>query len=144
MKAYWKIPVLSLLVILLILVRQFEYSLFPDPFMEFYKTGTFGDEEISTTRLYLNVALRYIINSMISLAILYVVYLNRNIVRFSGVLFVVLFAVLFPLYIYFMGTIEQEDYLAAFYVRRFLVQPIMLLLLLPAFYYQRLNQRSEA
>lgn len=142
MKAYWKIPVVSLLVILLVLVRQYEYILFFDPFMEFYQTGTFGEGEISTARLYSNVALRYIINSLISAAILYVVYQSKNVVRFSGALFVIIFLVLFPLYIYFMSTIEEGDYLAAFYVRRFLVQPVLILLLLPAFYYQRLNQRS--
>lgn len=142
MRSYWKIPVLTMLVGLLVLVRQFEYSLFFDPFMEFYQSGTVGEGEITTFRLYFNVVLRYGINSLISLGILYVAFQSRNVVKFSGALFVIMFLMLFPLYIYFMGTIEQEDYLAAFYIRRFLVQPLLILLLLPAFYYHRLNQES--
>jgi exosortase F-associated protein len=35
-----------------------------------------------------------------------------------------------------------NGYLFAFYVRRFIIHPLFVLLLLPAFYYKRLNSRE--
>jgi exosortase F-associated protein len=142
MKKYWKIPILLVLLVLLVLVRMLEETLFYDPFMYFFQGCRCEDPEVFAGQWYLNVALRFLVNTLISLAIIYVVFQNINSVKFSAVLYFLLFVILFPLFIYLMEHVQKHDYLAVFYVRRFLVQPILILLLLPALYYQRLKDRK--
>ena len=142
MKKYWKIPILLVLLVLLVLVRMLEETLFYDPFMYFFQGCRCEDPEVFAGQWYLNVALRFLVNTLISLVIIYVVFQNINSVKFSAVLYFLLFVILFPLFIYLMEHVQKHDYLAVFYVRRFLVQPILILLLLPALYYQRLKDRK--
>lgn len=142
MRKSWKIPVIGMLVLLLVLVRLFEHELFYDPFMLFYQQGFSAVPEAYPAELFFNVVVRYVINALISLAILYVVFESRSILRFSALLYVVVFLLLFPLFMYLVPHMQEDDFLAAFYVRRFLVHPILILILLPAFYYQRLKERS--
>lgn len=143
MKQLWKIPVLLFLLALLVVIRMYEEVLFYDPFMYFFQGCLNETPQLFPGHWYLNVALRYAANSLISLAIIYVVFQRKGPVKFSAVLYLLLFVVLFPLFIYLMERVEADAYLPVFYVRRFLVQPILILLLLPAFYYQRLNRKSS-
>lgn len=142
MRKYWKIPVLIVLLTLLVMIRMLEESWFYDPFMHFFQGCMCEDPEAFAGQWYLNVALRFFANSLISLAIIYVVFQNKASVKFSALLYLLLFVILFPLFIYLMEHVQKHDYLAVFYVRRFLVQPILILLLLPALYYQRLKDRK--
>lgn len=142
MKKFWKIPVLLVLLILLVLVRMLEETFFYDPFMHFFQGCMCEDPEVFPGQWYFNVALRFLINTLISLAIIYVVFQSKAAVKFSALLYLILFVILFPLFIYLMEHVQKDDYLAVFYVRRFLVQPILILLLLPALYYQRLKDEK--
>ena len=57
--------------------------------------------------------------------------------KFSAAVLVAFLIILLPVYIYF---IENEFHLGeniGFYIRRFLIQPLLLLILIPAFFYQR-------
>lgn len=144
MKNLWKIPALVTLVVLLVLIRIYENTLFYDPFMHFFQGCLEEEPEHFPGHWYANVALRFFANTIISLGILFVVFQRKEVVKFAGLLYLILFIVLFPLFIFLMERVEAGEYMAVFYVRRFLVQPIMILLLLPAFYYQRLKTRKEA
>lgn len=137
-----KLAIVVVLVISLVLIRMFEEVIFYDPFMYFFQGCLDEHPQLFPGHWYANVALRFIANTLISLAIIYVVFEDKGSVKFSAALYGVLFLLLFPLFIVLMERVEKEDYLAVFYVRRFLVQPILLLLLLPALYYQRLKDRS--
>lgn len=143
MKKLWKIPVLILLLSLLVVIRMYEEVLFYDPFMYFFQGCLNEKPELFPGHWYLNVALRYVANSLISLAIIFVVFQQKGPVKFSAVLYALLLVVLFPLFIYLMERVEADAYMPVFYVRRFLVQPILILLLLPAFYYQRLKSKPS-
>ena len=141
MKTAAKLGIVIVLVLLLVLIRMFEEVLFYDPFMYFFQGCISESPELFQGHWYANVALRFIANTLISLAIIYVVFKRKSSVKFAALLYAALFIVLFPVFIFLMERVEENDYLAVFYVRRFLVQPILLLLLLPAFYYQRLKDR---
>ncbi|MEJ6791543.1 MAG: exosortase F system-associated protein [Lacinutrix sp.] len=54
---------------------------------------------------------------------------------FSVLMYVFSYVILIGLFLYFVLNPKQEDYYIFFNIRRFLIQPILLLLLLPAFYY---------
>lgn len=134
----FKILFLLLLFGLLILVRLFENQLFYDPLILFFKgdyhLGIFP--EVTVSKLMMHTALRFFINTMISLSILYVAFKDKEIIQFSAFIYAVLFVLFFLTMYFLVKTADTDSNLTVlFYVRRFLIQPILVLLLLPAFYY---------
>ena len=127
---------------LLVLIRVFENELFYDPYLLFFQSDylqmDFPRREV--LKLTLNTTLRYTLNTVISLAIIYVFFKDKSIVKFSAFFYVFAYLILLAFFLYFVIHPRQEDYYLFFNFRRFLIQPILLLLLLPAFYYYKLKQ----
>lgn len=128
---------------LLVLVRAFESKLFYDPYLQFFENDYLylDSPRREVFKLTLFTTLRYLINTVISLTILYVFFRDKSIVKFSAIVYALSYSVLLVLFLYFVLNPKQEDYYLFFNIRRFLIQPLLLLLLLllPAFYYQRKN-----
>lgn len=141
----YRIAGIGLMVILLVLIRFFEHSLFYDPLLQFYKSGYLHGNipHFEEWRLLFHTAFRFALNTMISLAIIYVAFLDKSILKFSLLLYLVLFCICFSGFMFLIYTIENENFMALFYVRRFLIHPIFVLILLPAFYYYRLMSRKN-
>lgn len=141
MQKLTKYLLICFLVGLLILIRLFENSLFYDPYLTFFQNDYLYIDsprrEIFKVTLF--TTLRYILNSVISLGILFVVFKDRSIIKFSAVIYILAFVILISVYLYFVINPRQEDYYLFFNLRRFLIQPIILILLLPAFYYHKLK-----
>ncbi len=140
MKKPLKILVLLFLFGLLVLVRLFEAELFYDPLLYFFKQDYLNQKvpDVVFGKLMLHTAFRFGINTLISLAILYVAFKDKGIVKFSAVLYLIAFVVLFSWMAWLVANATSEsNYNILFYVRRFLIQPIIVLLLLPAFYYHK-------
>ncbi|QCE40524.1 exosortase F system-associated membrane protein [Psychroserpens sp. NJDZ02] len=142
MGKYSKYIGISVLVVLLALVRWFQNDLFYDPYLLFFENDYLyiDSPRQETLKLVANTMFRFFINTVLSLSILYVFFKDWSIVKFSALIFFFSFLILMILYLYFVLDPKQEQYYLFFNVRRFLIQPILLLLLLPAFYYNRLNQ----
>lgn len=135
---------LAVLFGLLILVRLFESQLFYDPLLLFFKQDYLYGKvpDVEAGKLMLHTAFRYLINTLISLAILYVAFRDNDVVKFSVMLYALAFVILLPWMTWLVVNASPEsNYNVLFYVRRFLIQPIFVLLLLPAFYYHRLNAK---
>lgn len=128
-----------ILILLLVLIRQFENVLFYDPYLSFFKNDYLyiDSPRRETFKLVVFTTLRFLLNTSISLGILYFAFLDKSIVKFSALVYIVAYVLLMLVYLYFVINPKQEDYYLFFNIRRFLIQPIILLLLLPAFYYQR-------
>ncbi len=143
MKARYRVAGISFLVVLLVLIRFYEHFLFYDPLIVFYKSEYLHGHLPSLLRgkLLLFTAIRFLLNTLISLAIIYVAFLDKSIVKFSLLLYLILFAVCFSTYTFLIYTIENQNLMALFYVRRFLIHPVFVIILLPAFYYHRLKSR---
>ncbi|ULC59245.1 exosortase F system-associated protein [Flaviramulus sp. BrNp1-15] len=141
MHKYIKYIWVSLLIGLLILIRWFENDLFYDPYLTFFKNDYLyiDSPRREVAKLVAFTTLRYILNTIISLAILFVFFKDKNIVKFSGIIYGIAFILLIAIYLYFVVNPCQEDYYLFFNIRRFLIQPIILILLLPAFYYYKLK-----
>lgn len=141
MQKLTKYLLICFLVGLLILIRLFENSLFYDPYLTFFQNDYLYIDsprrEIFKVTLF--TTLRYILNSVISLGILFVVFKDRSIIKFSAFIYLMAFLVLISVYLYFVINPRQEDYYLFFNLRRFLIQPIVLILLFPAFYYHKLK-----
>lgn len=132
-----------LLVFLLALIREFEAQLFYDPFLAFFKGeyATLPLPKYEPFRLFLGLLLRYGLNSLLSLALLYVLFEDKDMVQFSGVLFLTFF-VLLLVALFYLLSFQNQNYLLLFYVRRFLIQPIFILLFIPGFYYQKIKSNK--
>ena len=129
---------------LLILIRAFENELFYDPYLSFFKNDYLymDNPRREILKLTLNTSLRYFLNSVISLGILYLFFKDWHVVKFSALIYGVAFIILLALFLYFVIQPSQEDYYIFFNIRRFLIQPLLLLLLLPAFYYHHLKAKK--
>ena len=133
---------LAVLGVLLILIRVFEENIFYDPYLSFFKNDYlhFDSPRQETFKLIMFTVLRYIINSAISLAILFVLFKDKSIVKFSTIIYAIALVLLLILFLYFVINPKQEDYYLFFNLRRFLIQPLILLLLIPAFYYYKQHE----
>lgn len=136
-----KYILILLLFIVLILIRWFEDSLFYDPYLTFFQNDYLyiDSPRREILKLIGFTTLRYALNTAISLAILYLFFKDKSIVKFSALIYGIAFMVLIIIYLYFVVNPRKEDYYLFFNIRRFLIQPIILILLLPAFYYHQLK-----
>lgn len=141
MSKYTKYILIGLLLCLLILVRFFENELFYDPYLVFFQNDYLylDSPRREVAKLVASTTLRYVINTVISLGVLYLFFKDKSIVRFSVIVYIISYVILITLFLYFVLNPKQEDYYVFFNIRRFLIQPLILLLLLPAYYYQRLK-----
>ena len=141
MDKYTKYIWIALLFCLLALVRFFENELFYDPYLVFFQNDYLylDSPRREVAKLVASTTLRYVINTVISLGILYLFFKDKSIVKFSVIVYSISYFILITLFLYFVLNPKQEDYYVFFNIRRFLIQPLILLLLLPAYYYQRLK-----
>ncbi|UOX35626.1 exosortase F system-associated protein [Flavobacterium sediminilitoris] len=121
------------------MIRTFERTLFYDPFLSFFKSEYHKKElpEFNTLKLFLNLLIRYTLNTILSLSILYLLFKQKKIVVFSSWLYFWLFVVLILIFFSILMFDAKPNYLMLFYVRRFLIQPLFLILFIPAFYYNK-------
>lgn len=134
-----QITLFIFLIGLLVSIRAFEDDLFYDPFINYFK------EEFSHLKypnyneipLFLNWIFRYFLNSIFSLAIIYVIFQEVRIVKFSALLLTLFLVFLLSGMFILLHYFDEEKKMILFYVRRFLIQPLFLLLFIPAFYYQK-------
>ena len=131
---------LGILIIgLLILIRIFENNLFYDPLLKFFK-GEFTNDKLpkmNQIKLFLSLGFRYYLNSMLSLALLYVIFKDFKILKFSTFLFILFGSILLIAFAFTLHFFGEENKMALFYIRRFIIQPLFLLVFIPAFYYQK-------
>ena len=134
-----KYIVVLILLILLVLVRGFQTELFYDPFIVYFQNDYLHlpFPEFDAIKLSISLFCRYFVNTLISLAIIYVLFQKKQL-KFSLKFYV--FAFLILLFLYFISlNYFNSNYLFFFYIRRFLIQPLFVLILIPAFYYQKFN-----
>jgi len=137
-----KYILLCILFGLLVLIRVFENELFYDPYLLFFQNDYLyiDNPRREVFKLTAFTALRYGLNTLISLGILYLVFKDKSMIKFSVFVYTISFFILILIYLYFVVNPRQEDYYLFFNMRRFLIQPIILLILLPAFYYYRIRE----
>lgn len=127
---------------LLILVRAFESKLFYDPFLIYFN----GDylklplPEFDAGFMFFGLLFRFSLNTILSLAILYLLFKDREMISFAAVLYVLLFVILIVAFFSILYFFKSDENLMLFYVRRFLIQPLFVIVFIPAFYFQKLKK----
>ena len=127
------------LVGLLALIRAFEDQLFYDPFLDYFKSD-FANLPLpifNPFQLFFGLLFRYSLNTFVSLGIIYVLFKDVQMVKFALVLYYFFFMLLIISFFFIIYYVNGHNNLALFYVRRFLIQPIFVILFVPAFYYQK-------
>lgn len=121
------------------LLRYFETSLFYDPFLVYFKRDYLNlpFPEIKNVALFWNMFLRYFINSFFSILILYFLFKDLSLVKFATVLYIILFVILIGGFFFVLLVLDAKYNFLLFYLRRFLIQPLFILLFIPAFYLQK-------
>ena len=123
----------------LISVRFLEDKIFYDPFLEFFK----ADYKVAQVpdfiwgKLMLSHFFRFALNLIFSAIVVHFMFLNKKWTIQAVVLMVVAFLFFFPIYLWCLYSKMEVGYLFTFSVRRFVIQPVILLLIIPIFYYRK-------
>lgn len=129
---------------LFLVIRFFENQLFYDPFLNFFKLENATKyPEYNLGLLVLNVFFRYFLNTIISLGIIFLLFQNKNGFQFSAFLFMVLFVIFTIAFVFVLLFFKESYKMHLFYIRRFLIQPLFLLLFLAGFYFQKLQETNK-
>ncbi len=121
----------------LIAVRTMEDKIFYDPFLAYFHQATAkaAVPEFEWGKLILSHIFRFLLNLIFSAVVVHFIFLNRKWTLQSVVLMTLVFAITFPIYLFCVYNKFEVGYLFSFYVRRFVIQPLILLLIIPLFYY---------
>ncbi len=136
---------IGILFLLLVVIRGMEDILFYDPFIIFFQQefNKITPPDFNNLVLFLNHLFRYVLNTVISLVILFFLFKNWQIVKISTVLYAIVFCILISIYMYLINNQIENHFLMTFYIRRFLIQPLLVFILIPAYYYQKKNANKH-
>lgn len=136
---------MSLLILtsLLFIVRAFSAELFYDPLIEYFKNDYLYTKmpQINMWFLTIDMLYRYILNSIITLGFIWVLFERKDYIKFTGFFLMTAFMTLIVVFVLLLRDQFESGYLLPFYIRRFIIHPLFLLILLPAFYFQKISNR---
>ena len=139
MNKVFRILLIGILVCMLFAVRWYGKSFFYDPFMDYfngdYLVAQFPD--FVFLDLIMDLTLRYWINSFISILIIGLAFKRKSVIVFSLKFYLIAFVLLTLVYAYQLNHEFRNGYLIAFYVRRMLIHPMFLIILMPVLYYHK-------
>ncbi|WP_079240115.1 exosortase F system-associated membrane protein [Chryseobacterium indologenes] len=123
----------------LIGVRALEGTLFYDPFLDYFHEANKHIEfpVFEWGKLITGYVFRFILNLLFSCLIIYGLFKNKEWTLQGAVMMIVVFAITFPIYLYCIHSKFEIGYLFSFYMRRFVIQPLIILLIVPMFYYRK-------
>ncbi|MFM2230646.1 MAG: hypothetical protein RL607_1904 [Bacteroidota bacterium] len=131
--------IIGICLVLLLFIRATETTLFYDPLLVYFK-GDFQNQPLPPfdSIIYLfNLMLRYFVNSVLSMGIIYALFNDRRLVRFVVQLYLGIGILLLIAFSIVVFNFKTSLHMELFYIRRFLIQPLLLLIFVPALYYQK-------
>lgn len=123
----------------LIAVRGLEDKIFYDPFLDYFKSADLTEifPQFVWGKLIISYMLRFLLNTIFSLIVIQWLFQNRLWTKQALLLIVLVFVIVFPIYLLCINDRFEFGYLFSFYVRRFVIQPLTLILIIPIFYYRK-------
>ena len=129
----------------LVSIRVLEEKLFYDPFLKYFQ------QEFHTAdfpvfvwwKLIVSHFFRFLLNLFFSAIFLQGLFGNKNWTLQAVFLMVLGFVVLLPIYLTGLYTQMKWGYLFTFSVRKFLIQPVFLLLFIAVFYYKKRLEKTK-
>jgi len=132
-----KYILLIILVSGLIMVRVYQEDLFYDPLLYFFEQNDNQSYllNLNVNKHLVSITFRYAINTTLSMGIIYLLFGKKSYLKVSAIIFLLGWLIFLPLYYYFIHTRFTYSLMIGFYVRRFLIQPMMGIILTLAFFY---------
>lgn len=123
----------------LIGVRILEDKIFYDPFLSYFHEANknLASPSFEWGKLITGYLFRFILNLLFSCLIIHFWFKNKEWTIQGAILITIVFTITFPIYLYCIYTQFEMGYLFSFYMRRFVIQPLILLLIIPMFYYRK-------
>lgn len=122
----------------LVFIRVLEEKLFYDPFLKYFQQE-FHTAEFPVFvwwKLIVSHFFRFLLNLFFSAILLQGLFINRNWTLQAVFLMILGFVILLPIYLLGLYTEMKWGYLFTFSVRKFVIQPVFLLLFIAVFYYK--------
>ena len=134
-----KVFILGSLVLFLALIRIVEESLFYDPYLDYFKSDFINLPLpiVDKLHLFLSLLFRYSLNTIVSIAFIQIAFKDINFTKFAMVLYGLLFIILIIALWVVLAFYANENKMELFYIRRFLIQPLFLLLFIPGYLIQK-------
>ncbi|UPQ79895.1 exosortase F system-associated protein [Flavobacterium azooxidireducens] len=130
---------IALCVLALAFIRFFEETLFYDPFLKYFKSDYLNlpFPDFNGIGLFFSLLFRYVLNASLSIAVIYFLFKDVSLTKFASILYLLLFILLILMFFGVVLFFDEKSNFILFYVRRFIVQPLFLVLFVPAFYFQK-------
>ena len=93
--------------------------------------------EIDLGYFVLHTIFRFLINTFLSFLVIYIAFKEMKFIKVSFIIYGVVFLITITALVVVINIYEPRFAMLLFYIRRFLIQPFLLLLVLPAFYYHK-------
>lgn len=128
----------------LIGIRGLEDKIFYDPFLYYFKSADHSAvfPNFEWLKLILSHLFRFLLNAFFALWIIHFLFQNKEWTKQAFILITLIFVIVFPIYLFCINDKFQFGYLFSFYIRRFVIQPLTLLLIIPIFYYRKRMQNT--
>ncbi|WP_431611601.1 exosortase F system-associated membrane protein [Chryseobacterium sp. 'Rf worker isolate 10'] len=123
----------------LIGVRTLEDTLFYDPFLNYFHEANKNIEfpAFEWGKLIGGHLFRFVLNLLFSCMIIHGLFRNKQWTLQGAVMITIVFIISLPIYLYCISDKFEIGYLFSFYMRRFVIQPLTILLIVPMFYYRK-------
>ncbi|REC48934.1 exosortase F system-associated membrane protein [Chryseobacterium pennipullorum] len=123
----------------LIGVRAVEETIFYDPFLTYFHEANKNIEfpSFEWGKLIAGHLFRFVLNLGFSCMVIHGLFKNRQWTLQGAVMITIIFVITFPIYLYCIYDHFSIGYLFSFYMRRFVIQPLIILLIVPLFYYRK-------
>ena len=129
----------------LVLVYVLQNQIFYDPFVNYLlDPNNPSVPEYVTWKYLASKAFRYILNDGFALMVIWGLFKRESYVRFAVVIFFIGFLILLPIYL-FLAThyyLETQSFLN--HLHRLVLNPVLMMLLIPAFYYQQSLEKRKS
>ena len=137
-KSYQKHIIAIASLLMLVIIRFYEKLFFDDGLIVFFQHDYLnnGLPDTSIIKTLLIDSVRYWLNALLSITILYLYFKQAGLLKFLTLVYAIAFFVGILIMYIAQQNYQTGHYLFLFYTRRFIIQPLLLFLLFPALWYQ--------
>jgi len=122
----------------LVLVYIFQMQIFYDPHQNFSVNDVHAKvPELDVMHYILSKILRYSLNDGFALLIIWGLFANKKYMRFAVIIFLIGLLILLPLYLALSISFYPNSFTFLNHLHRIVLNPVLMMLLIPAFYYQQ-------
>lgn len=128
----------------LVLVYVFQRDLFFDPFENLIIDPQNPQlPDFNKASYIFSKVLRFVLNDFFSLLVIWGLFGNKSYLRFAIFVFLIGFIVLLPMYIIGVLFFFSETFFILNHLHRIVLNPVLMMLLIPAFYYQQQMTKNQ-